>query len=477
MCKFGMIAGGHALRIFEHRMLFNSYAFLLGFLPAAILVYLLADRNARWRTWVLILLSIVFYGYWDVRFVPLLIVSILVNWCAAHAYAATRMPSVLTATIVLDLALLGLFKYFNFFADNLQNLLDLPIVHVEWALPLGVSFFTFHQIMYLVDLRRGHAPTYPLDRYALYICFFPQAIAGPIARWNEVIDQFSQRAFARGWQRRCAVGVAFIAIGLVQKTMLGDPLGRVVDPVYAQALVGPVPNGSAWLAMAFAFQVFFDFAGYSDIAIGLGLIFGIQLPRNFDAPFRATSILQFWQRWHMTLARFLRDYVFTPLSNLRVGGRSHRMTRLWMALLLTMALCGLWHGAGWTYVLWGTLQGLAMVFAAAWRRYLPPVPMLLGWLATVGFFIATIVVFRAGSLNAIWHIYEGMAMLPAATGGLATITIAAFCAIVLPASHVMVARMTEAPSRAVSAGLAVATLVVLLQLSKLGENEFIYFQF
>jgi alginate O-acetyltransferase complex protein AlgI len=186
-------------------MLFNSYLFLLGFLPASILIYWFADKNARWRTWVLILLSLSFYGYWDVRFVPLLVGSILVNWYAARAYTATKSPPLLTATIVLDLAILALFKYFNFFAEILSLLPNVPLVRVQWALPLGISFFTFHHIMYLVDLGRGRAPTFPLDKYALYICFFPQAIAGPIARWNEVMHQFGAQAFAPGWQRRCAL--------------------------------------------------------------------------------------------------------------------------------------------------------------------------------------------------------------------------------------------------------------------------------
>ena len=220
------------------------------------------------------------------------------------------------------------------------------------------------------------------------------------------------------------------------------------------------------------------FAGYSDIAIGLALIFGVQLPRNFDAPFRATSILEFWQRWHMTLARFLRDYVFTPLSNLRIGGREHRVTRLWIALLLTMALCGLWHGAGWTYVLWGTLQGLAMVFAAAWRRYLPPVPAPVGWAATIGFFVATIVVFRAGSLEAAWRIYEGLAQFPTERLlGRNALIVAFLCATILPPSHEICRRLTEAPRRAVAFALAAVTVAVLVAISGQEKYEFVYFQF
>ena len=459
-------------------MLFNSYEFLLVFLPAALLIYWFTDESERWRTWVLLLLSLVFYSYWDVRFLPLMVASILMNWWAAKLYAATQRHAIITAAIVANLAVLGVFKYTNFFADTFAAILGTPLTRFQIALPLGISFFTFHHIMYLVDLGRGKAPTYPLDRYALYICFFPQAIAGPIARWNEVIQQFGHRVFAPGWEKRCALGATFIVVGLVQKVFLADPIGEAIDPIYQQALTGPVSDGKAWMAPAFAFQVFFDFAGYSDIAIGLALIFGVQLPRNFDAPFRATSILEFWQRWHMTLARFLRDYVFTPLSNLRIGGREHRVTRLWIALLLTMALCGLWHGAGWTYVLWGTLQGLAMVFAAAWRRYLPPVPAPVGWAATIGFFVATIVVFRAGSLEAAWRIYEGLAQFPTERLlGRNTLIVAFLCATILPPSHEICRRLTEAPRRAVAFALAAVTVAVLVAISGQEKYEFVYFQF
>jgi alginate O-acetyltransferase complex protein AlgI len=273
------------------------------------------------------------------------------------------------------------------------------------------------------------------------------------------------------------IGVTFVVIGLVQKTMLADSLGKIVDPIYQQALTGPVADGKGWLAMAFAFQVFFDFSGYSDIAIGLALIFGIVLPRNFDGPFRATSMVDFWQRWHMTLARFLRDYVFTPLSRLPIGDGRHRMTRALFAILLTMALCGLWHGAGWTFVLWGTLQGVAIVFAAVWSRYLKSPPALTGWAGTIGFFLLTIVLFRAHSLDAAWHVYESLASLPKEADGFRTIAVAAFCAIALPPTHVIATRLTERPNGYVPTALAAATILVLLQISKFNNYEFIYFQF
>ena len=197
-------------------------------------------------------------------------------------------------------------------------MLGRPLPLLDIALPLGISFFTFHHIMYLVDLRKGKAPLYSLDRYALYIAFFPQAIAGPLARWSEVMDQFGREVYAPGWQREFCLGIGFIVIGLFEKIVLADPIAQLIDPIYAQARRGRCTNGDAWLALGFNFQILFDFAGYSDIAIGLGLLFGVQLPFNFNAPFRSTSIQDFWQRWHITLMLFLRDYLFHPLVNTRI---------------------------------------------------------------------------------------------------------------------------------------------------------------
>src|SRR6476646_1008399 len=250
-------------------MLFNSYAFLLVFLPAAIVVYRFADPYPRLRMPVLIALSLVFYGYWDVRFLPLLVGSILINWLAAKYYLSTRRGIVITEAIAANLLVLGIFKYLNFFAETLASLSGAAFGPFAIALPLGISFFTFHHIMYLVDLRKGKAPEFPLDRYALYICFFPQSIAGPLARWSEVMHQFGRQVYAPGWQRQFALGVTFIVIGLIEKALLADPIAHVVDPIYTQAKLGPVPHGDSWLALGFMFQILFDFAGYSDIAIGV----------------------------------------------------------------------------------------------------------------------------------------------------------------------------------------------------------------
>jgi hypothetical protein len=460
-------------------MLFNSYAFLLVFLPAALLIYRLADRVPTLRIPTLLLLSLTFYGYWNPAFVLLLAGSIVGNWLAARHYARSKNGAVIAAAIAANLAVLGLFKYANFLADNIAILLGTPVGHLQLALPLGISFFTFHHVMYLVDLRRGRAQISPLDRYALYICFFPQAIAGPLARWSEVGAQFGRAAFAPGWERRWALGVTLIVIGLVEKIMLADPLGRLLDPIYAQAANGPVADGSAWLAPGFGFQIFFDFAGYSDIAIGLALLFGIELPLNFNAPFRATSVLDFWQRWHMTLSRFLRDYLFFPLSDLRVAGRRHTVAQYVAAILVTMTLCGLWHGAGWNYVLWGTIHGVAIVFALGWRKYLGSPPRPIGWLVTTVFFLLSGVLFRTTSFDAVGRVLAGLATLPdggqiARSGPLA---LAALCAVLLPSSRQLADRLNERPRVLVAAILALAGAAILVQLGDEQSYEFIYFQF
>ena len=459
-------------------MLFNSYAFLLVFLPAAIIIYALADPHPRLRMPVLIALSLVFYAYWDVRFLPLLVASVLVNWLAAKWYIATKQGAIITAAIAANLAALGVFKYTNFFAETFTSLSGVAFGPFALALPLGISFFTFHHIMYLVDLRKGKAPEYTLERYALYIAFFPQAIAGPLARWSEVMHQFGAKVYAPGWQRQFALGITFIVLGLIQKTLLGDPIGRIIDPIYAQAKMGAVPDGQSWLALGFSFQILFDFAGYSDIAIGLGLLFGVQLPYNFNAPLRATNMQDLWQRWHMTLMTFLRDYLFHPLANARIG-RGHRLLQHFAAMILTMALCGLWHGASWTFVLWGTLHGCALVIVSLWRRYGWQMPSFAGWAMTVVFGLLTGVIFRAGSLEAAWNVYQGLATLPgwSAVGRALPIIVAAACAFLLPASQDIVAWLNERPRKVVAAALGLVIVAVLVELGDREAYEFVYFQF
>jgi alginate O-acetyltransferase complex protein AlgI len=460
-------------------MLFNDYPFLLVFLPAAILIYRLVDPYPQLRILTLVLLSFAFYAYGNPPFILLLVLSILINWLAALAYARTKMAAIITAAIVADLAVLGVFKYSNFLAYNLGLVLGRSLPHFDIVLPLGISFFTFHHIMYLVDLRRGKAPLYPLPRYALYISFFPQAIAGPLVRWSEVMEQFGRKVYSPGWQREFYVGLAFIATGLFEKIFLGDRLAGVIDPVYAQAAGGPVTNGDAWLALSFNILILYDFAGYSDIAIGLGLLFGVRLPFNFNAPFRSTDIQDFWQRWHITLMKFLREYLFFPLVNKRIVPRRWLPLQYFGAMILTMALCGLWHGASWTFVLWGTLHGIALVICALWRRYGPRLPSLLGWALTVIFALLTGVIFRAGTLDAAFNIYQGLAVPPDLAQGrrLLPVVIIVLMAFVLPASQDVIALLTRRPRPWLAALIGFCLLAILVSLGEGNVTGFAYFRF
>ena len=460
-------------------MQFNDYPFLLGFLPAAILLYRLADPHPQWRIGTLVMLSFAFYSYWNPPFILLLALSIAINWLAALAFARTKRKAIITAAIVIDLAILGVFKYANFFAYNLGLVLRLPMPQFDIVLPLGISFFTFHHIMYLVDLRRGKAPLYPLGRYALYISFFPQAIAGPLARWSEVMHQFGRQVYAPGWQRQFCLAIAFIATGLFEKIFLGDRIAAIIDPIYAQAAAGPVSSGDAWLALGFNIQILYDFAGYSDIAIGLGLLFGVQLPFNFNAPFRSTSIQDFWQRWHITLMMFLRDYVFHPLANARILPRRLLAVQYFGALLLTMALCGLWHGANWTFVLWGTIHGIALVICSLWRRYGPRLPSWLGWALTVSFVLLTGVIFRASSLDGAFNIFQGLAVAPNLERGrhLLPLVIAPLMAFLLPASQDVIALLLRRPRPWLAALIGFGLLVILVSLGEGSVNGFAYFKF
>ncbi len=460
-------------------MLFNSYPFLLAFLPGAAAVFAVINRFPPLRIPCLVALSLLFYGYWNPAFVLLLVASILVNWLAARLFARTRNSAVITTAIVLNLAVLGLFKYADFFTGTLAALGGFSIGRLDLVLPLGISFFTFHHIMYLADLRRGRAEATTLDRYALYIGFFPQAIAGPLARWSEVGRQFGRDAFAGDWEQRCALGIAFIMIGLLEKVAFGDPIGQILDPIYQAAASAPLHDGSAWLALGFGFQIFFDFSGYSDIAIGVGLLFGIRLPFNFDVPFQATSILAFWQRWHMTLSRFLRDYVFMPLADMRIAGTRHTTPQYVVAVLLTMALCGLWHGAGWNFVLWGTLHGVAIVFALGWRRILPSPPKPVGWAATIGFFLSSGVIFRTPNLGAAWNIYAGLATLPAVhmLSKAWILWLGMLLAFVLPSTQDICNRINARPPAWVPAAFGLIGLGILVQLGGNQSYDFIYFRF
>jgi len=351
-------------------MLFNSYAFILGFMPVTLLLFhgLLAAGLARSSIALLALLSLGFYGWWNPIYLLLIVPLIVANFALAACIVprAGRRPRaakpLLILGIVLNLATLGYFKYANFFVDNLNAVSGLDLVLGKVVLPIGISFFTFQKIAFLVDAYRGKVDRLNFIDYALFVTFFPQLIAGPIVHHSEVIRQFRERAAVS--MPTIALGVTIFAIGLAKKVILADTAALYASPRFDAVAAGARPDAlAAWgAALAYTAQLYFDFSGYSDMAIGAGLLFGIRLPVNFASPYKADSIIDFWRRWHITLSRFLRDYLYVPL-----GGNRKGPARRYVNLSITMVLGGFWHGAGWTFVIWGALHGFYLVVNHLWR--------------------------------------------------------------------------------------------------------------
>lgn len=469
-------------------MLFQSQIFLLLFLPLVLVGYYLSARSesivgANTRKWLLLAASLWFYGYWDVRLLPLLVFSIFFNWLFAKLYPS-HGRYLLTIGVVLNLALLGIFKYADFFADTIAFLLGTR--HDEWSiiLPLGISFFTFQQISYLVDLRRKRAPEYGLLDYALYISFFPQLIAGPIVRHHELIGQFVLDPFRPGLGERMGRGLTLLAIGLGKKVFLADPLGHVANPLFERAAEGvALTFAESWTAsFSYTFQLYFDFSSYSDMALGLALMFGFTLPLNFDSPYKSKSIREFWRRWHMTLTRFLRDYVYTPVG-LSLPRRD-KILRESVATMVTMTLIGAWHGAAWSYVVFGAMHGAALIVDQTWVRLKLHLPDLVGWLLTFLFVAVTLVLFRSEDFGVSAQMWTTMAgldglgwqVLDLRQNDFLLLLGAALITFLAPNSQTIALEKLE-PRRSTAAVIGLAFVAILLEIGAGRNVEFIYFQF
>ncbi|MCX8091298.1 MAG: MBOAT family protein [Verrucomicrobiae bacterium] len=351
-------------------MLFNSYEFIFVFLPVTLAGFFWLGHHgrARWAIGWLVLASFFFYGWWNPKYLALLGGSVLFNYSMGLALSRRVRTgagrALMIAGVAANLLLLGVFKYTNFLVDNFNALCGTDWQVARIIIPLGISFFTFQQIAYLVDAWRGETREYNFVDYALFVTFFPQLIAGPIVHHKEMLPQFSQRGVFRFSPRDFAIGVSIFAVGLFKKAVIADGVAGYSTPVFDLAKNGGTPGfAQAWGAvLAYTLQIYFDFSGYSDMAIGLGRLFGIVLPLNFHSPYRAANIIEFWRRWHMTLSRFLRDYLYFTL-----GGNRRGPARRYLNLMLTMLLGGLWHGAGWTFVIWGGLHGVYLMINHGWR--------------------------------------------------------------------------------------------------------------
>ena len=482
-------------------MLFNSLPYILGFLPLTLVGWFaLARINPRaGRVW-LAGASLLFYGWWDWRYLALLLGSIAFNYAAARTIAGAasvrRRHALLAGAVAVDLALLGWFKYADFFRESLAALAGTHWAPLGVALPLGISFFTFTQIAFLVDTSAGKVrEADPLD-YLLFVTFFPHLLAGPVLHHAEMMPQFADPRTARPRAEMISTGLTLFLVGLVKKVVLADGIAPVASLVFDATAAGGSPGtAEAWAAtLAYSFELYFDFSGYTDMALGAARLFGIVLPLNFASPYQAASPIEFWRRWHMTLSRFLRDYLYIPLGGNRLGP-----ARRYLNLFLTMLLGGLWHGAAWTFVAWGAFHGLLLMANHGWRALAErggfagltatPPARLLGWALTFLAVMLGWVLFRADGFDTAARMFAALAghggtfaaFLPgsevwAELAGLGGI------AFLLPNSQSLVLGGPEArrwpawrPSPAWALLLALGFVVALGQMSEV--SPFLYYRF
>ncbi|OKL36377.1 MBOAT family O-acyltransferase [Domibacillus mangrovi] len=389
-------------------MIFNSFEFIFLFLPIVLIVYFLLNK---WnftiaKSWLLVS-SFFFYGYWSPAYLPLIFLSLAVNFLTGHYLSKnhpdSRRKTMLTLGILFNAVLLGYFKYYDFFAENVNVLFDANIELKNALLPLAISFYTFQQIAYLVDSYRKETSEYNFLNYSLFVTFFPQLIAGPIVHHSQVMDQFQSPDNQRFQSKNVALGLFVFSIGLFKKVVIADTFAVWANKGYSMS--ESLTFVDSWLTtLAYTFQLYFDFSGYSDMAIGLGLLFNIHLPRNFFSPYKATSIQDFWRRWHITLSNFLTTYIYIPL-----GGNRKGRTRTYLNIFIVFLVSGFWHGAGWTFIIWGVMHGMASMVNRAWASSGRALSKPIAWLLTFLFVHLSWVFFRSPDLLTAVSVLRSMA--------------------------------------------------------------------
>jgi len=415
-------------------MIFSSWQFVLVFLPISFFVYFWLNHRrltTAGKVW-LVAASLFFYAYWDIKYLPLMLGSIFLNFVIGTWLARTHETSlrqeikphryinrrtVLATGIAVNLLVLGYYKYTDFLLSNVNALLfGTDYYFPDIALPLAISFFTFTQIIYLVDSYRGETAEYGLLNYSLFVTFFPHLIAGPIVHHRQIMPQFNSRWTMVRRYPNILKGLLIFAIGLFKKVVIADSFS-----IWATAGFDgrhTLDFFEAWkTSLSYTFQLYFDFSGYCDMAIGASLLFNIWLPINFNSPYKALDIQDFWRRWHITLSSFLRNYLYIPL-----GGNRHAAYRTYLNLFITFVLGGLWHGATWMFVIWGAMHGLAIAVHRLWKSFNRPLPPIWAWILTFAFVNVTWVFFRAKTLDDAIRVLRGMIDLRSVFGPSADLT-------------------------------------------------------
>jgi D-alanyl-lipoteichoic acid acyltransferase DltB (MBOAT superfamily) len=472
-------------------MLFHSPDFIFAFFPTVLLGYWLITRHLSPRlakVW-LLLSSLFFYAWWNVNYLPLLLTSILVNYFVGNlmmnGVAAKEKLAILWFGISFNLLLLFYYKYADFFIWNVNAVTDFSISPLRPVLPLAISFFTFQQIAYIVDCYHQEVKEKGLINYALFVSFFPQLIAGPIVHHQQVIPQFEEKSRQKYHARNVLAGSFLFLIGMAKKSVLADPMTPYIDSAFLN--VENINFLTAWISsLGFTFQLYFDYSGYADMAVGLALMFNIKLPFNFNSPLKAVNIADFWERWNITLINFMRRYVYIPLGGNRGG--SLKQDRNLAAVFM---LSGLWHGAGWTFVVWGVAHSFCNIAFRHWRNAGLSMPTFFGWFLTFNFINVICIIFRAESLNDVYLFL--VAMLDFSSlyephffvdfEGKQSIDTVFLLQVILCAlivfvpkinSNTLVENYVQSPKYAVAFGLLI--FINLLFISN-GPQEFVYFNF
>ncbi len=387
-------------------MLFNSFEFIFLFLPIVFSIYFLLNKinlNLYARIW-LVFSSLFYYSYWKFDYLALILISIIVNFILGNIISNLKSNKkfFLISGILFNILLLGYYKYYDFFIENINYLFSTSFPLLKKELPLGISFFTFQQIAYLVDSYKQETREYNFFSYSLFVSFFPQLIAGPIVHHKEMMPQFDSKENQKLNYQNISSGIFIFSLGLFKKVILADNISLIADTGYNHSQ--GIHLIDAWLSLlAFLLQIYFDFSGYSDMAVGLGRIFNIHIVWNFNSPFKSPDIQEFWRRWHMSLSRFLRDYIYIPL-----GGSKVSEFRNYFNIFITFVIGGIWHGAGWTFLIWGTLTGIGIVIHKIWKEKLKmSMTDSMGIICTFLFTLITSVFFRANSVKDALEILKG----------------------------------------------------------------------
>lgn len=482
-------------------MLFNSYVFILFFLPITFFVYFFLTKQRLFTAAKAFLAgsSLFFYSWWSIAYLPLILFSMIVNFSIGSVLTADNKghkkhepknrKATLVAGLAFNLGLLGYFKYADFFIANINAVAgtDIPALHI--ILPLAISFYTFQQIAYLVDSYDRQTKEYDFLSYAIFVTFFPQLIAGPIVHHKEIMPQFSSRWNMVKRYRNIAIGLFIFSIGLFKKVIIADTFAQWATAGFDQAET--LAFFDAWAtSLSYTFQIYFDFSGYTDMAIGAALLFNIKLPQNFNSPYKAKNIQDFWKRWHMTLSRFLRDYLYIPL-----GGNRHGLSRTCVNLFITFILGGLWHGASWMFIIWGALHGSALIMHRLWQSIGIHMPRILAWFITFNFINITWVFFRATNMDSAMKVLRGMADIKTiaftddmfkAINGKMDEPLIALCVGILIAlltknsteiSHFLRQNASSLLAKACYVTAGGMFVISLLMLGQIGKSEFLYFNF